>query len=639
MNNNNIVKIGTALKWRNTFDITKKYYQENVVTVCGCVFRCKVLQAQGKTPVRIADDAGHLAFANTDVWDVIVDMVYYYNFAIDTNNLTKETLEYIKKLDAEWQKQQKEIEAIQKDNKKQWERIIEIEKLNAEQQREINSVLDTYSCFSEGIWFDTLLWNNDLLWNNNKYAITDNLQNQIDELSNRHREDIEQINSDIEEINAHMAQHEEEQRQINNYLLEQNDNWNNSISCFSEGIWENLLHWGNLSLWDNNKFSITEDLQSQIDDIVKQHDDDIKNTISRFEEDELLINEHDAQLVDLLERFCCFNNGQWDNELKWNNATVWENSNMMCNTFKNVLDKIDEHDTSIANLIDEHEIIYKSIDHLEEEIANNKTANKEQQKQIDDLLRIHSVINNGFWDNSLLWTNESEWTNRTPVDQLIEVVVQNTNDIAQNKKELDDLNADAEELEKSVARSENNIKTINTQLEEISKGQTVQNEKIAQIGSHFCCFADGIWGDWFLWHNDDIWANNVNNHESRISEMEMQFASMMNTLVIQQKQLTEQMEELDRQKVLLNTIMVCLSVISVGAWNNDLLWYNEARWSNGNFSENENDKLTIQSYDKNSGTIILNPVAYYYNEMEQSLEFKDVEYSYDKPTETLDFDV
>lgn len=614
MNNNNIVKIGTALKWRNTFDITKKYYQENVVTVCGCVFRCKVLQAQGKTPVHIADDAGHLAFANTDVWDVIVDMVYYYNFAIDTNNLTKETLEYIKKLDAEWQKQQKEIEAIQKDNKKQWERIIEIEKLNAEQQREINSVLDTYSCFSEGIWFDTLLWNNDLLWNNNKYAITDNLQNQIDELSNRHREDIEQINSDIEEINAHMAQHEEEQRQINNYLLEQNDNWNNSISCFSEGIWENLLHWGNLSLWDNNKFSITEDLQSQIDDIVKQHDDDIKNTISRFEEDELLINEHDAQLVDLLERFCCFNNGQWDNELKWNNATVWENSNMMCNTFKNVLDKIDEHDTSIANLIDEHEIIYKSIDRLEEEIANNKTANKEQQKQIDDLLRIHSVINNGFWDNSLLWTNESEWTNQTPVDQLIEVVVQNTNDIAQNKKELDDLNADAEELEKSVARSENNIKTINTQLEEISKGQTVQNEKIAQIGSHFCCFADGIWGDWFLWHNDDIWANNVNNHESRISEMEMQFASMMNTLVIQQKQLTEQMEELDRQKALLNTIMVCLSVISVGAWNNDLLWYNEARWSNGNFSEN--DKLTIQSYDKNSGTIILNPVAYYYNEME-----------------------
>lgn len=320
MNNNNIVKIGTALKWRNTFDITKKYYQENMVTICGCVFRCKVLQAQGKTPVRIADDAGHLAFANTDVWDVIVDMAYYYNFAIDTNNHTKETLEYIKKLDAEWRRQQKEIEAIQEDDKKQWKHILEIEKLNAEQQREINSVLDTYSCFSEGIWFDTLLWNNDLLWDNNKYAITDDLQNQIDELSNRHKEDIEQIVSDIEEINAHMTRHEKEQNQINDYLLEQCDNWNNSISCFSEGVWENLLYWGNMSLWDNNKFSITEDLQNQIDDIVEQHDNDTNNAVSRFEKDELLINEHDAQLGDFLERFCSFSNGQWDNGLKWNNA-------------------------------------------------------------------------------------------------------------------------------------------------------------------------------------------------------------------------------------------------------------------------------------------------------------------------------
>ena len=49
-----------------------------------------------------------------------------------------------------------------------------------------------------------------------------------------------------------------------------------------------------------------------------------------FEKDELLINEHDAQLGDFLERFCSFSNGQWDNGLKWNNAAVWENSNMTC---------------------------------------------------------------------------------------------------------------------------------------------------------------------------------------------------------------------------------------------------------------------------------------------------------------------
>lgn len=656
MNNNNIVKIGTALKWRNTFDITKKYYQENIVTVCGCVFRCKVLQSQGKTPVHIADDAGHLAFANTDVWDVIVDMVYYYNFAIDTNNLTNETLEYVKKLDAEWQKQQKEIEAIQEDDKKQWKHILAIEKLNVEQQREIDSVLDTYSCFSEGIWFDTLLWNNGLLWDNNKfeitdnlqnqinkiasrheedikqigsdidginayikqhekeqkeindyfqdqlddwnnsiccfsegvwenqlhwgnvplwdnnkYAITDELQNQIDELSNCHKEDVEQINSDIEEINTHMARHEEEQHQINDYLLEQNDNWNNSISCFSEGVWENLLHWGNLSLWDNNKFSITEDLQSQIDDIVKRHDSDIKNAINRFEKDELLIEKHDAQLEDLLERFCCFSNGQWDNELKWNAPAVWENSNMTCDTFEKVLSKIGEHDTSIDNLVDEHEIIYQSIDNLEDNISKNKSTNREQQRQIDVLLETHSTINNGFWDNTLLWINESEWANRNIVDKLTEMVIQNKDDIAQNKKELSSLNESVKELEKCVIESENNIEDINTQLEDISKEQAVQDEKIAQIGAHFCCFADGIWGDWFLWHNNDKWANDTNNYEDRISEMETSFINMMNMLTAQQQRIVYLEEKITK------TFYGCLGT---GLWINEFPWQNDTIWDN-----------------------------------------------------------
>ena len=638
MNNNNIVKIGTALKWRNTFDITKKYYQENMVTICGCVFRCKVLQAQGKTPVRVADDAGHLAFANTDVWDVIVDMAYYYNFAIDTNNLTKETLEYIKKLDAEWRRQQKEIEAIQEDDKKQWEHILEIEKLNAEQQREINSVLDTYSCFSEGIWFDTLLWNNDLLWDNNKYAITDDLQNQIDELSNRHKEDIEQIVSDIEEINAHMTRHEEEQNQINDYLLEQCDNWNNSISCFSEGVWENLLYWGNMSLWDNNKFSITEDLQNQIDDIVEQHDNDTNNAVIRFEKDELLINEHDAQLGDFLERFCSFSNGQWDNGLKWNNAAVWENSNMTCDTFEKVLSKISEHDASIANLVDEHEIIYQSIDNLEDNISKNKDTNREQQRQIDVLLETHSTINNGFWDNTLLWINESEWANRNIVDKLSDIVIKNIDDITQNKETLDDLHENVKELERCAIESKNNIEDINTQLEENSEEQAVQDEKITQIGSHFCCFADGIWGDWFLWHNDDIWINEPNKHESRISELETSFMNMMNILTAQRKQLSEQQEELNKQKNMLETIMLCLSVISVGAWNNELLWYNEAIWSNGSyFDDDAKERLTVKSYNEYGQEITLETVSHYYNENNQSLGFNNVEHSYQNSSEPIDF--
>lgn len=201
MNTDNIVKIGNALNWRNTFDIDKKYYQENIITACGCVFRCKVLQAQGKSPIKSTDKSGHIVYANTDVWDVIVDMAYYYNFAIDTQEVTKETLEYVKKLDKAFQKQQQEIKALQSDNKKQWERIQDIEKLNTEQQREIDSVIDTVSCFSEGIWFDTLLWSNEPLWDNNKYAVTDDLQQQITQLTNKH-------NNEVKAINNHIAEHE-----------------------------------------------------------------------------------------------------------------------------------------------------------------------------------------------------------------------------------------------------------------------------------------------------------------------------------------------------------------------------------------------------------------------------------------------
>lgn len=209
MNNDNIVKIGNALKWRNTFDIDKKYYQENIVTTCGCVFRCKVLQAQGKSPIKSTDESGHIVYANTDVWDVIVDMAYYYNFAIDTQEVTKETLEYVKKLDAAFQKQQEEIEAIQADNKDQWNHIHSIEKLNTEQQREIDSVLDTISCFSEGIWFDTLLWSNEPLWDNNKYAITDDLQSQINKLAKKHDDEVQAINDHIAEHEAAQEKYEE----------------------------------------------------------------------------------------------------------------------------------------------------------------------------------------------------------------------------------------------------------------------------------------------------------------------------------------------------------------------------------------------------------------------------------------------
>ena len=122
MNTDNIVQIGTALKWRNTYDPDKTYYQENVVTACGSVFVCKALQSQGQPPMGTDDsnDQGHAKFTNTDIWDVMVDALWYYNLAVDSDNRSKETLEYIKKLDQAIKDQQDNIEKIE-DNVKQLE--------------------------------------------------------------------------------------------------------------------------------------------------------------------------------------------------------------------------------------------------------------------------------------------------------------------------------------------------------------------------------------------------------------------------------------------------------------------------------------------------------------------------------------
>ena len=278
------------------------------------------------------------------------------------------------------------------------------------------------------------------------------------------------------------------------------------------------------------------------------------------------------------------------------------------------------------------------IDNLEDNISKNKDTNREQQRQIDVLLETHSTINNGFWDNTLLWINESEWANRNIVDKLSDIVIKNIDDITQNKETLDDLHENVKELERCAIESKNNIEDINTQLEENSEEQAVQDEKITQIGSHFCCFADGIWGDWFLWHNDDIWINEPNKHESRISELETSFMNILNILTAQQKQLSEQQEELNKQKNMLETIMLCLSVISVGAWNNELLWYNEAIWSNGSyFDDDAKERLTVKSYNEYGQEITLETVSHYYNENNQSLGFNNVEHSYQNSSETIDF--
>lgn len=81
--NNNIITIGTALKWRGIFDKEKVYYQDNMVLEAGCIFRCKVLQTVNQPPVKMTDGDGHFELINQDIWDVILDMSVHYNKIAD----------------------------------------------------------------------------------------------------------------------------------------------------------------------------------------------------------------------------------------------------------------------------------------------------------------------------------------------------------------------------------------------------------------------------------------------------------------------------------------------------------------------------------------------------------------------------
>lgn len=584
MSNNNIVKIGVALKWRNTFDVTKKYYLENIVTACGCVFRCKVLQAQGKPPVRATDEFGHIVYTNEDVWDVLVDMAYYYNFAVDSKKVTNETLEYVKTLDNAYQKQQKEIQALQKENEDQWKRIDEIDKLNEKQQREIDSVLDTISCFSEGIWFDTLLWSNEPLWDNNKYAITEDLQHQINDLSDRHEQDILDFTS-------RMDLHEKEQEKINNYLSEQTYDLNNALSCFGSGVWDNYLHWSDIALWDNNKFAITDELSGRIDKLKASHKSDISILNKHLEESdrtfneavtqnnqahevinqhlqdndeqikvlEALINEHDRQIINLLDALSCFGNGQWSNELKWSNNSPWENLNLMCDTFIDIYTKIEKHGLAIKHLNDkinsikqsadnalivinqtfnnfikehesfkeehqtfreEHQTINERINNVAESQKKADILNIEQQRQIDALLYRISLVSNGLWDSALLWVNDSEWSNikgvgedeacncpddtQDRIDDNFESIQECRSNIDKNKK---DIAQNTIQIDLNERKNTTEHRSIAYQLRAIGREQKKQDDFIAKMGEHFYCFADGLWGDLFVWDNDLLWAN------------------------------------------------------------------------------------------------------------------------------------
>lgn len=593
INNDNIVKIGVALKWRNTFDLTKKYYQENVVTACGCVFRCKVLQAQGKSPIKMTDDQGHIVYTNTDVWDVLVDMTYYYNYVVDTRKLTQQMLDYAKKLDEAFQKQQKEIEALQEDNRDQWGHINDIEKVNTEQQRELNSIFDTISCFSEGIWIDTLLWSNETIWDNNKYAITDALA------------------ADIKELDEHLSK---------------------SDKAFEEAMLENAKEHG------------------LVNTHLQKHDREIKALQD-------LIKEHDEQIIDLIDTLACFSNGYWDNGLKWSNVALWENSNLMYNTFEDIYSQIEGHQKSIENLTKEIQkintekentlkVINKTFDDFRKEHEDFRKEHKEfakehdefkkehqaitgrldgldtkqegQQHEIDSLLYRISILTNGVWDNNLLWINESEWTNTNfngschcptdteeRLDELqagLEATTQRISDAEDNIKVIiSDVevnasaiadNADEIEIIKQNAVTEH--RNVAYQLRAIGREQTTQDDNIAKLGEHFGCFVDGVWGDLFIWNNDHLWANGAGVIDEAITDTNERIDVISEEIDNINQRAEDHQSEYQK---MLDDIRAYNGCFEKGEWADPFFWNDTDIWYNSpnSISEAENDIISHNS--------------------------------------------
>lgn len=199
-NNDNVVKIGTALKWRGSFDLKKKYYNENIVSACGCVFRCKILQAQNLSPIEFEEETGHIIYVNPDVWDVIVDNAFYFNFAVDTKILTEETIIYVTQL-------KEDINLIKKDDEKQWKKIHKLRKFLSKA-------------------YDKFLG-----------------------LEIQHNSEIESVNAELKNITEKQFTQEEILRQHAALLQRLMGNFGTSV--VSMGIWENVLVWENGDLWWN----------------------------------------------------------------------------------------------------------------------------------------------------------------------------------------------------------------------------------------------------------------------------------------------------------------------------------------------------------------------------------------------------
>lgn len=218
------------------------------------------------------------------------------------------------------------------------------------------------------------------------------------------------------------------QEDINEYLLNHANDINDSLCCFSEGIWENNLYWSDVTVWDNNKYALTDALSERINTLSETHQTDtraINQHLTEIDEELLqngrkhdafnthlekhdgeikalqkLIAEHDQQITDLLYALSCFNSGQWKNDFKWNNEDLWiDNPNGLVEIETEVI----EHNDRIT-------VLEAQFASFMQQFTAQQSIISQQQAQLETLMDCFTVLNVGKWQNLLLWDNTSKWS-------------------------------------------------------------------------------------------------------------------------------------------------------------------------------------------------------------------------------------
>lgn len=103
---NSVISIGKKPVYRGVYNASVKYYSENMVAMCACMFQCAAPSIVGVPPITV-DASGTASFANTSSWNVIIDNLALYNnisYVEEKTALIRDTVdEFVITISDDWE--------------------------------------------------------------------------------------------------------------------------------------------------------------------------------------------------------------------------------------------------------------------------------------------------------------------------------------------------------------------------------------------------------------------------------------------------------------------------------------------------------------------------------------------------------